>query len=145
VTAGLAHPTVVGLEWTDPPFPMGNWGPELVECAGGTPLLGNPNAHSAAVPWQAVRDADPDIVVVAPCGFGLGRALEDAASLPARPGWGELRAVQAGRVFVSDGDRFFNRSGPTVFQTIAVLAEMIHPEVFPPRHEHTVYRRWAEV
>jgi iron complex transport system substrate-binding protein len=142
-TKALSRPTVVCLEWTDPPFPMGNWGPELVETAGGRPLLGNPNAHSSAVPWQAVRDADPDVLILAPCGFGLDRALEDARTLPARPGWADLAAVRAGRVFVSYGDRYFNRSGPTVFQTIEVLAEMIHPDVFPPRHGSAVYRRWA--
>jgi iron complex transport system substrate-binding protein len=142
-TGALPRPTVLCLEWTDPPFPMGNWGPELVEAAGGRPLLGNPNAHSAAVSWQAVRDADPEILIVAPCGFGLDRALEDARPLPARPGWAELGAVRASRVFVSDGDRYFNRSGPTAFQTIEVLAEMIHPDVFPPRHLNKVYRRWV--
>lgn len=143
VTAALPRPTVLCLEWTDPPFPMGNWGPELVEMAGGTPVLGNPNAHSAAVSWQAVRHADPEVLVIAPCGYGLGRALEDAATLRSRPGWSDLRAVRTGRVFVSDGDRYFNRSGPTVFDTPGILAEMIHPEVFPPRHEGGVYRRWA--
>ncbi len=141
-TVGLARPRVVCLEWTDPPFPMGNWGPELVELAGGICVLGNPNAHSAAVPWQAVRDADPDVLVIAPCGFGLERGLADAASLPARPGWSDLRAVRTGRVYVSDGNRYFNRSGPTVFATIALLAEMLHPKTFPPVHEPTNYRRW---
>jgi iron complex transport system substrate-binding protein len=144
-TATLPRPRVLCLEWTEPPFPMGNWGPELVELAGGTPVLGNPNAHSSAVSWDAVRDADPDVLVVAPCGFGLPRALDDAQALRARPGWSELRAVRAGRVFVSDGDRYFNRSGPTVFETIAVLAEILHPTVFPPQHQDVVYQRWSAV
>jgi iron complex transport system substrate-binding protein len=142
-TTALSRPTVVCLEWTDPPFPMGNWGPELVETAGGTPVLGNRNAHSAAVSWQEVRDADPDILVIAPCGYALGRALDDAAALRTRPGWSDLGAVRSGRVFVSDGDRYFNRSGPTVFDTVEILAEMIHPDVFPFQHQGSVYRRWA--
>jgi iron complex transport system substrate-binding protein len=142
-TAALSRPRVVCLEWTDPPFPMGNWGPELVELAGGTCVLGNPNSHSAAVPWQAVRDADPDVLVIAPCGFGLERALADAASLPVRPGWSDLRAVHDERVYVCDGNRYFNRSGPTVFATIALLAEMLHPNFFPPAHAGTAYRRWS--
>ncbi len=142
-TQALPRPRVLCLEWTEPPFPMGNWGPELVELAGGEPVLGNLNAHSSAAPWEAVRAADPDVLVVAPCGFGLQRALADAQALRARPGWSELRAVRAGRVFVSDGDRYFNRSGPTVFETIDVLAEILHPETFAPRFEGTVYRRWS--
>jgi len=140
-TAPLPRPRVLCLEWTEPPFPMGNWGPELVELAGGTPVLGNANAHSSAVSWEAVRQADPDVLVVAPCGFDLRRALSEAQALGDRPGWSDLRAVRAGRVFVSDGDRYFNRSGPTVFDTIAVLAEMLHPTVFAPRHQDTVYQR----
>ena len=144
-TAQVPRPRVVCLEWTEPPFPMGNWGPELVDLGGGACVLGNPNAHSAAVPWQAVRDADPDVLVVAPCGFGLDRALADAAALPGRPGWSDLRAVRGGRVYVCDGNRYFNRSGPTAFATIALLAEMLHPETFPPAHEGSVYRRFSPV
>ena len=142
-TAELSRPTVVCLEWTEPPFPMGNWGPELVELAGGDCLLGNRNAHSAAVPWQAVLDVDPEILIVAPCGFGLERAVRDAGALLERPGWAGLRAVRGGRVYVSDGNRYFNRSGPSAFETIAVLAEILHPKTFAPRHQGTVYGRWG--
>lgn len=142
-TAELSRPTVVCLEWTEPPFPMGNWGPELVELAGGNCLLGNRNAHSAAIPWQAVLDVDPEILIVAPCGFGLERAVRDAGALTERPGWAGLRAVRGGRVYVSDGNRYFNRSGPSAFETIAVLAEILHPGTFAPRHQGTVYRRWG--
>jgi iron complex transport system substrate-binding protein len=141
-TAGLPRPRVVCLEWTDPPFPMGNWGPELVELAGGISVLGNPNAHSAAVAWQAVRDADPDVLIVAPCGFGLERALADAAALPERAGWSDLRAVRHDRVYVSDGNRYFNRSGPTAFATIGLLAEMLHPNTFALTHAGIDYQQW---
>jgi iron complex transport system substrate-binding protein len=140
--AGRPRPSVVCLEWTDPIFPMGNWGPELVELAGGRCALGNRNAHSASTTWEAVAAANPDVLVVAPCGFGLSRAAADMPALAARPGWRELRAVQAGEVYVADGNRFFNRSGPTVFATIPLLAELLHPEVVPRRLEGTVYRRW---
>jgi iron complex transport system substrate-binding protein len=105
-------------------------------------MLGNPNAHSASTTWEAVATANPDVLVVAPCGFGLSRAAADMPALAARPGWRELRAVQAGEVYVADGNRFFNRSGPTVFETIPLLAELLHPEVVPRRLEGTVYRRW---
>lgn len=140
-TAGLPRPRVVCLEWTDPPFPMGNWGPELVELAGGDSLLGRSNAHSAAITWEEVRAADPDVLVVAPCGFGLARAEQELPALRRRPGWSELRAVRDGRVFVADGNLYFNRSGPMVFDTVGVLAEMLHPGAFAPTHEGPVYRR----
>jgi lactate oxidase len=141
--AGARRPGVVCLEWTDPSFPMGNWGPELVERAGGTCLLGNANAHSAAVPWQAVLDADPEVLIVAPCGFGLLRAAAEMPALAARPGWAGLRAVRDGQVWVADGNRHFNRSGPALFDTIELLAEILHPALFPRRAEGVWYRAWS--
>ena len=98
-------------------FNMGNWGPELVACAGGTQLLGTPGAHSTTTRWEAVRDADPDYLLVAPCGFGLERTLSEMHVMEALPGWRDLRAVREGRVFVADGDLYFNRSSPSVFKT----------------------------
>ena len=140
--ANRPRPSVVCLEWTDPIFPMGNWGPELVEHAGGTCAHGNATLHSAATPWQAVLDADPDVLVVAPCGFGLGRAASEMPALAARPGWSTLRAVRSGQVYVGDGNRYFNRSGPTAFETIPLLAEILHPEAVPRVSEGSIYRRW---
>jgi iron complex transport system substrate-binding protein len=140
--AGRPRPSVVCLEWTDPIFPMGNWGPELVERAGGRCALGNPNAHSASTTWAAVTEADPEVLIVAPCGFGLERAAAEMPALAARPGWRQLRAVRSGEVYVADGNRFFNRSGPTVFETIPLLAEILHPDVEPRVSEGKLYRRW---
>jgi iron complex transport system substrate-binding protein len=142
-TAGLRRPRVVCLEWTDPPFAMGNWGPELVDIAGGDNVLGAAGAHSAAVTWEAVRAADPEVLVIAPCGFGLERAAGELPGLRARPGWGELRAVRDGRAFVADGNLYFNRSGPALFDTIDILAEILHPGAFAPRFAHT-YRAISE-
>jgi iron complex transport system substrate-binding protein len=79
---------------------------------------------------------------VAPCGFGLERAAAEMPVLAAQPGWAELPAVRAGRVYVADGNLYFNRSGPTVFETIDLLAEILHPGVFPGRHQGTAWRRW---
>jgi iron complex transport system substrate-binding protein len=129
-TANLPRPRVVCLEWTDPPFAMGNWGPELVALAGGGDVLGTPGVHSRALDWQEVRAADPDVLVIAPCGFGLPRARLDLPGLAARPGWSDLRAVRSGRALVADGNLYFNRSGPSLFATVDRLAEMLHPEQF---------------
>jgi len=134
-TAPLPRPRVLCLEWTDPPFPMGNWGPELVDLAGGECLLGRAGEHSAAVAWDEVVAADPEVLVVAPCGFDRARAEAELPALARRPGWDRLRAVRDGRVYAADGNRYFNRSGPTVFETVAVLAEILHPRVFEARYE----------
>jgi iron complex transport system substrate-binding protein len=143
-TRSLPRPTVVCLEWIDPVFAMGNWGPEIVEIAGGESLLGSPNMHSSSLAWDAVREADPDVLVVAPCGFGLERTLGEVPVLASRPGWSDLRSVRAGRVYVADGNIYFNRSGPSVFDTPSILAEMIHPDHFAPRHQGTVWRVFGE-
>ena len=142
VTASLPRPRVVCLEWIAPPFPLGNWGPELIAAAGGDNLLGSAGGHSSAIAWEAVRAAAPEVLVVAPCGFGLERTAGEMAVLEAQPGWAELPAVRGGRVSIADGNLYFNRSGPGVFETIDLLAEMLHPGVFPARHEGTAWRRW---
>ena len=138
-TAGLPRPRVACLEWIDPLFAMGNWGPEIVDAAGGTCLLGVAGAHSAALPFSALVAANPDVIVVAPCGFDLTRTLAELPSLTDRADWRGLRAVRAGRAFAADGNLFFNRSSPTLFQTPALLAEMLHPEHFPPRQRGSAW------
>jgi len=136
------RPAVACLEWIDPLFAMGNWGPELIALAGGACALGVAGAHSTTLAWQALRAADPDVIVVAPCGFGVERTLAEMPTLAALPGWGELAAVRAGRVFVADGNLYFNRSGPLLFDTPEILAEILHPAAFPPAHQGEVWRRW---
>jgi iron complex transport system substrate-binding protein len=138
-TAGLPRPRVACLEWIDPLFAMGNWGPEIVEAAGGDCLLGVAGAHSAALPFEALAAADPDVIVVAPCGFDLTRTLAELPALTDRPDWRALRAVRAGRAFAADGNLFFNRSSPTLFDTPALLAEMLHPDRFPPRRRGSAW------
>jgi iron complex transport system substrate-binding protein len=140
-TGQLPRPSVVCLEWIDPVFTAGNWVPQLIELAGGISRLGAPAQHSTAVDWSAVRAADPDVIVVAPCGFGLKRAADEARVLADR--YGDLRAARSGRVFVADGNLYFNRSGPCLFETPAILAEMLHPGMFAPHHEGTAWLRAA--
>ena len=141
-TAPLPHPGVVCLEWLDPPFAMGNWGPELVAVAGGRSLLGEALQRSTTTTWQAVVDADPDVLVIAPCGFAIDRTLAEMPALAARPGWSALRAVRGGRVFVADGNLYFNRSGPALFDTPEILAEIFHPERFSPPRFADRWRRF---
>jgi iron complex transport system substrate-binding protein len=141
VTRPLRRPRVACLEWIEPLFAMGNWGPEIVEIAGGQSLLSAPGAHSTTLPFEALVAADPEIIVIAPCGFDLTRTLAELPPLIDRPGWRDLAAVRAGRAFAADGNFYFNRSGPMLFDTPAILAEMLHPDQFAPRHEGTIWRR----
>jgi iron complex transport system substrate-binding protein len=129
VRASVVHrapPTLIMLEWTDPIFAMGNWGPELVDAANGKLLLGEKGQFSRAIPWEAVRGADPDFLIVAPCGFTLERSVQEIPILEALPGWFEMKAVKGGRVVFADGNKYFNRSGTTIVETTQILAEILH-------------------
>jgi iron complex transport system substrate-binding protein len=139
----LPRPRVACLEWIEPAFAMGNWGPELVELAGGDNLLGKVGQHSTTITYDAVFEADPEVLVMAPCGFGLERARAEMHLVSAQPGYRELRAVKSGRVYVCDGNLYFNRSSPSLFDTPELLAEMLHPDQFEPRHEGQAWLRWT--
>ena len=135
------RPTVVMVEWTDPLFAMGNWGPELMEIANGELLLGEKGKYSAAIPAEQLRDADPEYLIVAPCGFDLERSLREQAVLERYPWWRELQAVRPGNVVFADGNLLFNRSGMTVSQTAEVIAEILHGVSFGERTERVGWRR----
>jgi iron complex transport system substrate-binding protein len=142
VTASVADrapPTLVMLEWTDPIFAMGNWGPELVEAANGRLLLAEKGQFSRAIAWDDVRTADPDFLIVAPCGFDLERSLEEIPVLEALPGWFEMRAVRDGRVAFADGNKYFNRSGTTIVETAQILAEILHDRAPAQRWRGTAW------
>jgi iron complex transport system substrate-binding protein len=136
-TEGRPRPTVVVLEWTDPMFVMGNWGPELVKIAHGQPLLGNDRLYSSAISVDQLREADPDFLIVAPCGFDLERSSREQTVLELLPWWRELKAVQEGKVAFADGNRLFNRSGMTVVDTAEVIEEILHGEA-----AESVHWRW---
>jgi len=140
-TAPLRRPTVVMVEWTDPLFAMGNWGPELVELANGELLLGKKGEYSAAIPAEQLRDADPEYLIVAPCGFNLQRSLQEQTVLQRYPWWRDLQAVRKGNVAFADGNLLFNRSGMTVSQTAEVIAEIIHGVSFGEPTEGMHWRR----
>jgi len=143
--AGRPRPSVVCLEWIDPIFCMGNWGPELVARAGGDNRLGVAGAHSTTGTWDEVRRADPEVLVIAPCGFDIERTVREMPALTARPGWSDLRAVRAGRVFVADGNLYFNRSGPSVFDSVRILAEILHGDVVEPIFENRAWQRFSVI
>jgi iron complex transport system substrate-binding protein len=140
--ARFRRPTVVALEWTDPLFAMGNWAPELVEIANGEPLLGRKGEYSTAIPAGQLRDADPEYLIVAPCGFNLERTLQEQTVLERYPWWHELQAVRRGNVAFADGNLFFNRSGMTVSQTAEIVTEILHGIRFGAATER-VHWRWV--
>ena len=142
--ARLPQPTVVMLEWADPIFAMGNWGPELVEIANGKLLLGKKGEYSAAIPAEQLRDADPEHLIVAPCGFNLERSLRERAVLERHPWWPELQAVRKNQVVFADGNLFFNRSGMTVSQTAEIIAEVLHGQPFGEKTEGTHWQRMEQ-
>jgi iron complex transport system substrate-binding protein len=127
--AGRNRPKLAFIEWIDPPMSGGHWMPELIETAGGINLFGNPGAQS---PWITVADvaaADPDVILVAPCGYDLEKTREEMAVLDANPAWRDIRAVREGRVFIADGNAFFNRPGPRLVESAEILAEILHPDL----------------
>jgi iron complex transport system substrate-binding protein len=139
--ARFPRPTVVMLEWADPIFAMGNWGPELVEIANGELLLGKKGEYSAAIPSEQLRDADPEYLIVAPCGLNLQRSLLEQNVLERYPWWRDLQAVRNGNVAFADGNLFFNRSGMTACQTAEIIAEILHGVSFAGGTDGVSWRR----
>lgn len=119
-------PTVACIEWVDPLMSAGNWVPELVEIAGGENLFGEAGKHSPWMTFEQLLAADPDVIVTMPCGFGIERTLAELPVLTKREDWGELRAVRENRVFVADGNQYFNRPGPRLVESTEILMEILH-------------------
>jgi iron complex transport system substrate-binding protein len=118
--------------------------PELVAMAGGRDVLGQVGRRSGWLTWEALRAADPEVLVVSPCGFSLERVEREVEVLTAQPGWRELSAVRSGRVYLAEANQYFNRPGPRLAETLEILAEMLHPGVFAFGHEGTAWRRLGE-
>jgi len=121
------RPKVACIEWIEPLMAAGNWVPELVELAGGDNLFGQAGKHSPWMTWEQLRDADPDLIIVMPCGFDLPRTRREMPTLTSKPGWDRLRAVRNRLVFVADGNAYFNRPGPRLVEALEMLAEAIRP------------------
>jgi iron complex transport system substrate-binding protein len=123
-------PTVACIEWLEPLMISGNWVPELVAIAGGIPILAEPGKHSPYVQWQEIRLNDPEILVVMPCGFPIEHTLKEIYLLLQLPGFAEMKAVKNNRVYIADGNQYFNRPGPRTVDSIEILAEIINPKQF---------------
>jgi len=142
-TAGLgSRPRLACIEWLDPLMSAGNWMPELVALAGGRSVLGRTGAHSPTIRFDELVAADPDAILVLPCGFDLARTRAELPLLTGLPGFAALRAAREGRVYVADGSQYFNRPGPRLVESLEILAEILHPGRFAFGHEG---RGWARV
>ena len=119
------------MEWIDPPFCSGHWGPDLVEIAGGEEILGKKGEASRRILWESVREAQPEVLIIACCGCTVPRTLDDLPGLQRAAGWEGLPAVRSGRVYVVDGSAYFSRPGPRIVDSLEILAACLHPAQFP--------------
>jgi iron complex transport system substrate-binding protein len=131
--AGLPARQVVFLEWTEPLFCAGHWVPQMIEMAGGFDRLGKPGADSERMTWDDVRDARPEMIIVAPCGYGLAQAVELARAIP---------RVTGASVYAVDANAYFARPGPRVAEGIELLAHLFHPSRCEWPHDH---QPWEQV
>lgn len=137
-----SRPTVAYIEWIEPLMAGGNWMPELVAMAGGVNLFGEAGKHSPWMNWEELVANDPEVIFIAPCGFDIRRTIEETHLLTNKPDWKDLKAVRSGRVVVADGNQYFNRPGPRLAESLEILAEVFHPQLFSFEHEN---RGWMHL
>jgi iron complex transport system substrate-binding protein len=141
--ADLPQPSVACIEWLDPLMAAGNWMPELIALAGGRNLFGEAGKHSPWMTWDDLAAADPEIILVLPCGFDLARNRSESAVLARDPRWQRLSAVREGRAYLTDGNQYFNRPGPRLVESLEILAEILHPQVFEFGHRGAAWEPMA--
>ncbi len=139
---GLDRPRVFCVEWFDPIFASGHWVPEMVEIAGGEDALGLAGQDSRKITWDRVLAYDPEVLILMPCGFEVGRAVEDLPLLARNDGWRSVAAVRSGAVFATSSSAYYSRPGPRLVDGLELMGRMIHPEAFggemPPERARKV-------
>ncbi len=133
---------VACIEWIEPLMAAGNWVPELVEKAGGTNLFGISGKHS---PWMDPKElcsADPEIIIVMPCGYDMKKSVQEMGALLNIPGWKNLSAVKEGQIYIADGNQYFNRPGPRLIESLEILIEIIHSGRISFGHEGKGWTRY---
>jgi iron complex transport system substrate-binding protein len=136
------RPSIACIEWIDPLMSAANWVPELVDIAGGRQFLADAGTHSRYVAMDALVAADPDVIAIMPCGFDIERSCRELSVLTSRAEWSQLSAVQTSRVYVTDGNQYFNRPGPRVVESAEILAELLHPGIFDFGHRDSGWSPW---
>lgn len=146
--AHLAHttaqfgtkPRVTVLEWLDPLMAAGNWTPELVALAGGENVFGEIGQHAPWISWEALQAADPDVLVLAPCGFTIERTMMDVPLLEGHQAWSSLKAVRTRRVYVIDGNAYLNRSGPRLVESAELVAKVLWGKLLSIKVDENAWR-----
>jgi iron complex transport system substrate-binding protein len=136
-------PTIVCIEWMEPLMAAGNWIPELVHLAGGQPAFGQSGKHAPWITWETLASADPDMLVLMPCGFSMTRTQKELPALACHPLWPQLRAVQNHQVYLTDANQFFNRPGPRLVESLEILAEILYPSHIDFGHKGHGWRQWT--
>ncbi len=130
-------PTVVCIEWIEPLMSAGNWMPELIEMGGGINLFGVAGEHSPWITMEQLLEANPDVILVMPCGFNLSRSKAEMSSLSKKPEWSQLNSVQNQQVYLTDGNQYFNRPGPRLVESLEIIAEILYPAHFDFHHQQS--------
>lgn len=142
-TQQIAHrPTIACIEWTEPLMIAANWVPELVDYAGGVSLLSKLGNHSEYLSLDELAASEPEVIAIMPCGFDIDRSRREMKSLTSSPQWKHLPAVRNERVYVTDGNQYFNRPGPRVVESAEILSECLHPGCFDFGHRGTGWIPW---
>ena len=129
------NPAVVCIEWIDPLMAAGNWMPEFIEMLGGRNDFGETGEHSSTMTWEELKEKDPDVIIAMPCGWGMDRCREEMTALTSKSDWNELAAARENRVYLTDGNQYFNRPGPRLVESLEILAEIMYPDITPYGHE----------
>ncbi len=122
------RPRVLALEWLHPFFQGGHWVPEMIALAGGWPVLAEPGAKSVRLTWEQVREADPEVLIVMPCGYDLPQAVSQYSGLALPTGWEDLRASKDRRIYAVDGSAYFSRPGPRLVDGVELLAALLRDQ-----------------
>lgn len=138
-------PSVVCIEWPDPLMAAGNWVPELVTLAGGNPMLSRVGQHSPWITWNDLVKADPEVIILMPCGYDMAQTLRESRVLVDNPHWPLMRAVKTGQVYVTDGNQYFNRPGPRLVDSVEILTEILHPNGQPLRYKGRAWEPLSQV
>ena len=126
--------TVAAIEWIDPLMAAGNWVPELIEMAGGINLFGEAGKHSPWMEYKDLIEKDPDNIIIMPCGYNIQKSIIEIDSLIKQKGWKEINAVQNDKVYITDGNQYFNRPGPRIIESLEILIEIFHNDKTDFKH-----------
>ena len=129
-----SSPSIAAIEWIDPLMAAGNWVPQLIKVAGGKNLFGEAGKHSPWMKYNDLVEQDPEIIIVMPCGYDIKKSLIEIKTLESKKGWRSLKAVRNRNVYITDGNQFFNRPGPRIIESLEILLEIIHPDLFELKH-----------